>query len=476
MATTETYSTMHFSLLKELTVAPSRATLHANELEHTIRPRKRSAPRIPKLRDSCEACSAAKVRCSKKKPTCMRCEKRNLACEYFHTRRAGRPSQTSTKSLAKITKPSQIPPQIDVSNVFYAPLPHSQFNSMSSEAGLSPSPSLIESSPTQQYMTPDQDSSPDFLSPTDCNAVLSSPPSSLTALIEFDSFGYFPELGMPTQDIFSPLDSMDYANMTMNSSHSNVLISDEAFTSGDGWSDIQIFTDTNTTALPSVVSLSSCMGSEAALVPADVPSCHCMISAMDCLKSLYSKTSISETLTQPIRKQTILGERPAITPRTTQSVITENQNIIEAMDDILQCQCPSQDGYLLAMLSLLVFQLLDRYIIAATMTQTYSLHSETKNSSSHCQFQSELCSLGSNWYIEGEDHARVSTQMVLGELHRVQRVMNKLSLQLTKAPDILSDNQGPWPFSSTMLDHLKADLRKRLKDVSSRVVDMLRRD
>ena len=48
--------------------------------------------RIPRLRDSCDACASAKVRCTKSKPTCTRCEKREICCQYTATKRAGRRS------------------------------------------------------------------------------------------------------------------------------------------------------------------------------------------------------------------------------------------------------------------------------------------------------------------------------------------------------------------------------------------------
>ncbi|KAH8653266.1 hypothetical protein BGZ60DRAFT_533446 [Tricladium varicosporioides] len=44
-----------------------------------------------RLRESCEPCSAAKVRCSKDKPVCTRCTERDLPCVYLLTRRSGRP-------------------------------------------------------------------------------------------------------------------------------------------------------------------------------------------------------------------------------------------------------------------------------------------------------------------------------------------------------------------------------------------------
>jgi Fungal Zn(2)-Cys(6) binuclear cluster domain/Aflatoxin regulatory protein len=55
----------------------------------------RSAP-AQKLKDSCNKCSASKVRCNKEKPTCGRCDKLGYPCFYSPARRVGRPYRPRT--------------------------------------------------------------------------------------------------------------------------------------------------------------------------------------------------------------------------------------------------------------------------------------------------------------------------------------------------------------------------------------------
>ncbi|KAL6856713.1 hypothetical protein J3F83DRAFT_751570 [Trichoderma novae-zelandiae] len=51
-----------------------------------------------KLKDSCDPCSASKLRCNKQKPTCARCASLNQPCSYSPARRAGRPHRVRDKS------------------------------------------------------------------------------------------------------------------------------------------------------------------------------------------------------------------------------------------------------------------------------------------------------------------------------------------------------------------------------------------
>ena len=51
----------------------------------------------PKLRDTCRACASVKVRCSKEKPFCARCEARRIPCHYVRAKRPGRIPGSSAK-------------------------------------------------------------------------------------------------------------------------------------------------------------------------------------------------------------------------------------------------------------------------------------------------------------------------------------------------------------------------------------------
>ena len=56
------------------------------------------APRLPiKYRASCDRCYLAKVKCSKERPTCPRCENLGLACSYSPSQRTGKSRRTKIR-------------------------------------------------------------------------------------------------------------------------------------------------------------------------------------------------------------------------------------------------------------------------------------------------------------------------------------------------------------------------------------------
>ncbi|KAL4983002.1 hypothetical protein BDW68DRAFT_191686 [Aspergillus falconensis] len=50
-------------------------------------------PKSVKIRQTCNACQQAKIRCSHERPSCKRCQKHNIDCIYSISRRLGRPAK-----------------------------------------------------------------------------------------------------------------------------------------------------------------------------------------------------------------------------------------------------------------------------------------------------------------------------------------------------------------------------------------------
>lgn len=75
----------------------------------------------PKLKESCDHCAKAKVKCNREQPTCARCQDRDLKCGYSFSRRAGRrPGRVDrADSLSSPTSPELT--RVSVSTAAAAP-------------------------------------------------------------------------------------------------------------------------------------------------------------------------------------------------------------------------------------------------------------------------------------------------------------------------------------------------------------------
>ena len=217
-------------------------------------------------------------------------------------------------------------------------------------------------------------------------------------------------------------------------------------------------------------------------------SCRCLLRALSLLEQLLAGP-IACTLLEEQPNENATRQLSAL-----HSVIAENEQSTEAIDDMLRCEC-SQDEYLLAIISLIVSKILGRYANAAHEkleiddSRPHPDYQQLSSSQSE-QVTRSPTSVGSHC-IDGEGQGRMAAQLVLSKLDRVQRLVNLLTQRLkghgtrngtVHTPKSVTGGQetplgesGASTFSAIMLDQFEADLRKRLRAVSSDIVDLLRR-
>ncbi|KAE9364954.1 hypothetical protein N431DRAFT_386913 [Stipitochalara longipes BDJ] len=216
----------------------------------------------------------------------------------------------------------------------------------------------------------------------------------------------------------------------------------------------------------------------------------CVFQAMDLMRQTFPDSWTSCKSSEAI--ESING------PPTAQNALATNQKTIEVVSEILECSC-SQDSFMLAIISLITFKMLNWYAAAARQGPLWRKNSSESSDSSQSFPWDHQMSPGQvlsdsgttdSMGLEGEDPAYMLAQRVLSELHCVQRLVNQLSMKLreqvarsgsasvvqTPGPSEQGYGECSGPFSPGTLDQLGVDLRKRLKSLSGEVVGLLRRE
>ncbi|CRG86679.1 hypothetical protein PISL3812_03689 [Talaromyces islandicus] len=408
------------------------------------RPGRRStAPVVPKLRDTCDACAASKVKCDKKKPTCSRCAKRGVICEYVVTKRSGRKHESRQSDPAIITQSSSAS--------------SSTTNSSSLLASIQPSPRL-------RVISDDIENLPSMLSPGDptswwmpsdlrpeFNELFDSPITFQTA--KHPKSGrelHFPQSG--SEDINIPPNLNDTA--ALNSKDMSVTMED---------------------ILESPILLSESQSDALGFQDAHSDeACCCLLRALGLFKRSLRNSSTACMCSKGHETGHLICQIP-----TVQVVFAENEETIAAISNMLQCPCP-HDGYLLVIIGLIVFKILGWYKAAARATseeEEVPEEIEKRRSSCHSERVRQCPPVVDSYCVDGEDHDRIAAQKVLSELHRMQKLVNDLSGQL-KAVENQDQTRGidtVSPFSSAMLNQLDIDLRTRLRVLYLEIVDLATR-
>jgi hypothetical protein len=233
------------------------------------------------------------------------------------------------------------------------------------------------------------------------------------------------------------------------------------------------------------------------------PPCACLERALDLLKSLSASSNLLRDGTSRISLQTVL---------------LENKQGIEAVEDTLGCRECAHDGFLLAVLAMVVLKIVERYAAASQHrgSNTINPAPSCKDRKSATLKSPPRTHEEASWHhTPGTDAENTAAaQLVLGELHRAQRVVNKLSPRLSAAPpgttkaaargtgcgggvgsrdaaaadcasgwpqlngDAICGRQGDagWlpPLSVATLERVEIDLRKSLSSLSADIIRSLR--
>ncbi|KAI1640760.1 aflatoxin regulatory protein-domain-containing protein [Biscogniauxia mediterranea] len=475
--------------------------------------RRPSGPTAPKLRDSCHACASSKVKCHKEKPTCSRCAKRGLTCEYVATKRGARKhGHRSSISERRHTPPRTTPMAVSLEINQFMP----SLNNWFTPANLDtlPSPGMIHhQSPKPTVSNTSTALFPGLLSPTD--PPMSTPDLSAELDDLFNSPLSFPVGDASDTDILGQANFFSTGINSHSHSHNNhnnitpVLLEP-----------LPLFENAVTEiSLPSIDRSSPTNDAFTYLALSDTistepPACSCLFQALGLMEQVFHNPHMS------CRKGSLASQghdSPSTPTLTVQEVVAKNEATIEAVSAMLQCPC-SHDGYLLIIMSLIVFKVLEWYTAAARKSDPHrpsnsnsNNHNNSSSSSSsgangngsnkgspspHASPRSEYVgqeppAATSDYCLDGEDSGRMAAQLVLSELHRVQRLVNQLSQKLKmqatrkgRAPDTpdssgfggaIMDYETGLPLSPVMLDQLEMDLRKRLKSLSLEIVEGLRR-
>ena len=439
--------------------------------------RQSKAPDLPKLRNSCHTCASSKLKCSQDKPTCARCAKRGLKCEYVAAKQGGRkPNKRSSSDNRSHDVPT---PAMNTDEDMHLSPQANWFTSASLNPSIDflRSPGIMHHSP-KPSLSGSSDTLTDLFGPMD--QTLSS--SSTVAGNDLEDLFNSPMQFCTETSDFNPFKTADFFPTGIENNSNGLESLSDAYPVFEN-SVSELLALSAPTSAPNLSTTRSKEVREYQENRATEPPCSCLVQALGFMKQLFPTPSSTDCMTWATQ-----GFDKATATPTNQATIARNEATIEAVGAMLNCPSCSQDGYLLAVMSLIIFRVLGWY--AAVARQTPGL----QGSPVCCSRQPSPPGPGletpivvGSYRLDGTDSPRMAAQLVLSELHRVRRLVDQLSSKLkmqaakngrggAETPDSKDlDNEMTLPLSSMMYDQLDADLRKRLKALSFELIDRLKR-
>ncbi|KAK4234618.1 hypothetical protein C8A03DRAFT_18516 [Achaetomium macrosporum] len=486
----------------------------------------------PKLRQSCQTCAGSKVKCPREKPSCSRCESRGITCEYVFTKRPGRKRANSTaNSVNNIKSTSSSEPSCSSGSTSSSAIDvgihwsrdedtthalHLAFgHNLVPESTISPKHS--DMSPISPSM-PTTPGPPDNIPAADASDDLFSVPGASNMCSDLE---YLPSELCGAMD-FAPstLESLSGLSMQGSGVCNAALIQSDpttllppfdaashGFVAPEAWWGAHLWMHQRSGPTPqpsNTAHVPPAAGSPDAATPSYATNdtstaCSCLGRALDLLERL----SLSNK--PPGSVATVDSASVCV----VRAVLQENRHGIEAIESMLACSSCTRDGFLLTVLAMAVLKILERYDAASQCQPAPERGTRTAERQEREASEDKPAVNDSSGR-----RCMAAAQLVLSELYRAQRVVNKLSPRL-KAPAIVESSRSrdsvddgvsvasdglqkgaipkggdcsssssvqlmaapapaPSPFSAATLAGVESDLRKNLGSLSAGIIESLR--
>lgn len=506
--------------------APSPSTINVSTSDTA-----NTSTTVPKLRDSCVACAASKVRCHRQKPSCSKCVARGITCKYVRSKRGGRnPAPRSEPQADKMGSSASSTSEASTSKKGKS---SGGTETPPSTGPVVPPQSCLPLSPISWMGSMKVTHDAPFPTPATVSMFMNTKPSCMELSDSLDlspSIGDLTSLDNDADQLLSSTANFDFDLDLSDPDPFSMVLNEQSDNDMYMMGSLPAVSD-KTCSPPLSVNIPQCPVRPPFGFQADIlqhingpqqqgSTCECSIQAAALVNQYMTDSSISSSRSS--------SATPPPTTSQIQPIIFQNKQAIETIEAILRCSC-SRDGYLLVMLCMILLKVMDSYADASNNKHTALARAndlggddtdeggstssdqnkslgrlralQTPSPASYGRRKDSISIFGCPG-AEDAGSARSSMHMVLGELHRPQRLVNQLCERLKAgeakggAFDTSSSYHGSglnkWSIlgggagisaqpssgflSDTLLRQLGLDLRTRLQKVSQEIRQALKRE
>ncbi|KAJ4408833.1 hypothetical protein N0V91_003089 [Didymella pomorum] len=399
-------------------------------------------PKPRKMRASCDACSRAKVKCDKVRPTCQRCGNMSICCNYSPSMRLGKPRKNRnpdgsiirdirrSSSCGPFGSRPEVAPRIASYTVESSPEPIDSFYLRPNTSDLQFQDSFtmgFDSSQSPPYSEASWSNEETIGSQASTDMTL--PMTTFAPLSPYSGTGHARSTSLQSQpDFLAPMD---------NGMISPPIASPLPFGLQDQ-QNLPMFEPETFTLSPPL--MAAPQPSPAPAVP--VQSHDCTQFAFQILNSLYSPPSFQPAFDD------FNGSADGLP--TLDAVLSANKAAVESLSALLTCPC-SANPHFSTTITFSITKILSWYQAIAGVAQDIVSPINTRMEA----FTHTPILLG-DFKLEVEDEETFRTQIILGELRKVEKLIDMFSECYCR-----TSNDGAESGVYTSLESL---LRTRVRD------------
>lgn len=273
----------------------------------------------------------------------------------------------------------------------------------------------------------------------------------------------------------APFINGDDADFLTNVSHDLVSMEDDSLILGDAASVAALFDDPGLTSLslPSTRLDGAVTTPSAGYLSGGETTSSSSVACTECCPAVISRLIPELFLSCGRTCERNQAQSAEPQRESLADIIARNKRISEAMDAMVECAC-SQDIHVLFLVGLCTSKVMSYYLVATQREQQYLKSAQRAGDSfSTNEYQQSR----PEWEDDDTEAKIMSARMVLGELHRIQRLLARFSERLKRkelkgdlangSTDLgdASKTGMETPFTRLMLEQLDHSLRAHLRYV-----------
>lgn len=159
---------------------------------------------------------------------------------------------------------------------------------------------------------------------------------------------------------------------------------------------------------------------------------------------------------------------------TIHEVIEESRETIDTLTPAMECSC-IQDELVVTLLPLVVLKILKSYSAAARRSLTAGKMPASPVRSRAQSFEN-IASLSPSFMSQGErNQGRVAVSHVLSKMHKVQRLVNSLSVRIQASRANAAADPAAAVLSQETFERLELDMKSQIQTASTEIIELLRR-
>lgn len=197
----------------------------------------------------------------------------------------------------------------------------------------------------------------------------------------------------------------------------------------------------------------------------------CISIVTSALEKVYLKDNVPCAMQNP--SQSLQQAKPQDQNLSLYEVMEENRQTIDALTPAMECSC-IKDELVVTLMPLVVLKILKSYRAAARRSLAGKMPASPVRS--RAQSFENIANMSHDFVSQlDRNQGRVGASHVLSKMHKVQKLVNSLSVRMRASRENAAADPAAAVLSQETFERLESDMKSQIHTASTEIIDLLNR-